>query len=219
MSAIHDEFRESAPEPDPFEPEEKSPSETNKPFLILLVVIGIGMFGFAFANVPLFQMVCGALGFGLNPNNESVAAGTGVSERTTEVLFMGNVADKLPIAFKPLDSLKTVRLGEEALVDYQFINLSDEPVYFKAVHTIRPTKADPHIGLSQCFCFDHQMLQPKQVANLPVVFRISPELGEDVHNLTFNYTLFKLDPSEYNPQGDVKKQGYLNDETNEGGTP
>ena len=86
----------------------------NKRLVIILACIGFGMLGFAFANVPLFGMLCSKLGFGQSPNSDQLAGAGITTDRTVQVLFMGNVMGKLPITFRPEHKRMTVTLGEMA---------------------------------------------------------------------------------------------------------
>ena len=177
----------------------------NGKLLVILVLLGFGMFGFAFANIPLFSLICEKLGFSQNPNSAKVGLEEGVSDRKAQVLFMGNVIGTLPISFRPDNITMTVKLGEQNLNDYYFTNMADRTVYFRPVHSIRPTEAAVKFNLSKCFCFDDQKLAPRQKVSLPVVFKLSTELPEDVGTVTLNYTLFEISEKDYNPGGGTTK--------------
>ncbi|MCB2153681.1 cytochrome c oxidase assembly protein [bacterium] len=184
---------------------ERMRSMSNGKMLLILAVLGIGMFGFAFANIPLFGLVCEKLGFSQNPNSAAVGMEEGTSDRDVQVLFMGNVMGTLPVTFRPDSRTMKVQLGEQSLNDYYFTNMADRTVYFRPVHSIRPTEAAVKFSLSKCFCFDDQKLEPRQRVSLPVVFKLSTELPEDVDTVTLNYTLFEIDEKDYNPGGGSKE--------------
>lgn len=182
---------------------------SNGRWLAVLAGVGLFMFGFAFANVPLFNMLCRSLGIGLNPNASAAAtfdpASPGMG-REVNVVFSGSIVGTLPVSFAPIQQTMRVRLGEQALADYHFVNISSRKVYFRPVHTVQPsTVADDQFSLSECFCFDDQYLNPRQEISLPVVFRISPDIPADVSQIRLHYTLFPITEAEYQPPGVGKK--------------
>jgi len=109
--------------------------------LAILATVGLLMFGFAFANVPLFNMLCEKLGISQNPNNQALADSTEISDRQVEVTFLSNVMGALPVTFSADNSLQRVRLGEQTINDYTFVNLTDRPIFFRPVHSVKPTDA------------------------------------------------------------------------------
>jgi cytochrome c oxidase assembly protein subunit 11 len=155
-------------------------------------VFGVLMFAFAFANVPAFKLFCRKLGFGLSPNNtEAKVADAKTAGREIEVLFMGVVAGGAPIVFEGVEPTKEVRLGEQAETAYRFVNLSNDTIRFRPVHSILPEGAATRFALKKCFCFDDQTLLPKQEVTMPVVFSIGSDLDSNVERVTLNYTLFQ----------------------------
>ncbi len=171
-------------------------SRANRKTLVVLLAVGIGMFGFAFANVPLFGLLCKAVGIELNPNREGVE--TGGPGRSIEVVFMGSVHGNLPISLAPVERIQKVVTGAQSINDYKFVNMKAEPVYFRPVHSVTPTRrAADHFELHECFCFDDQKLEPSQSIALPVVYTIGTDLPEDIGTVTLNYTLFELTEKDY----------------------
>ncbi len=171
-------------------------SRTNRKTLIVLLVVGFGMFGFAFANVPLFDMLCRVVGIEQNPNRKAVA--TDGPGREITVRFMGGIHGNLPITLAPVERIQKISTGQQALNDYKFVNLSDQPVFFRPVHSVTPTRrATDHFTLHECFCFDDQKLESRQSLSLPVVYTIGTDLDDDIDAVTLNYTLFELTEKDY----------------------
>lgn len=175
----------------------------NRKLLITLVLVVVGMFGFAFANIPLFTLVCQQLGFAQDPGKggkgESAAATAGQIGREMEVRFTGNVYGQLPMEFRPIKSIQTIRLGEQAVNDYVFINMSKKPVYFRPIHSVRPTEAakEDRYELAECFCYNEMMMHPEQELTLPVVYKFYPDLDDSVKSITMSYTLFPITKEDY----------------------
>lgn len=156
--------------------------------LLLLIPIIVLMFGFTFAQVPLFRLVCQRLGFGLSPNYEGTEGGNG---REVTVLFTGVVAGKLPVYFRAKHSLVTTKVGERFNNEYHFVNMSDDSVFFRPVHSILPEEAAKRYTMLKCFCFDDQALGPHEEKTFPVISLLSSDLDPGVEQITLNYTLFQ----------------------------
>lgn len=167
----------------------KTTRQRNKRLMaFVLVPMVLLMFGFAFAQVPLFRMVCQRLGFAISPLGKVKEGGNG---HTVEVLFTGVVAGKLPVYFRPKYAIRTVKVGERFNNEYHFVNLSDDSVYFRPVHSVLPSDAAEKFTMMKCFCFDDQALAPHEEKVFPVISLISSDLDSTVQQVTINYTLFE----------------------------
>ncbi|MGE5176945.1 MAG: cytochrome c oxidase assembly protein [Hyphomicrobiales bacterium] len=177
----------------------KKPS--NKVFGVILVSIVTFMFLFAYANVPLFKLFCQRFGLG----NSGKAATRGwtadvssvtqdVLDRDIKVKFFGVAASGLPVRFGPSVDAVHVHPGKPVHLEYTFVNMSDDSVYFRAVHSIAPEEAAREFQLIQCFCFEDQTLGPRETRKLPVYFSLSPRTPTNVNEILLSYTLFPRDP-------------------------
>lgn len=174
----------------------ESRARSNRRALLTLGALGLGMFAFAFANAPLFDMLCSAIGIQQNPSAETVAVDG--EARPVEVRFMGGVHGNLPISFGPVNRLQRTTLGTQTINDYKFVNLTDRTLYFRPVHSVTPTRrASECFKLFECFCFDDQTIRPNQTLTLPVVYTIGTDLPADIDSVTLNYTLFELTEKDY----------------------
>ena len=77
--------------------------------------------------------------------------------------------------------------------------MSDDSVFFRAVHSIVPQKAAREFQLIQCFCFEDQSLGPRESRTLPVYFALSPRIPTGIEEMTLSYTLFPRDPKKKLP--------------------
>ena len=184
-------------------------------------VLGIGiaalvlvMFTFAYANVPLFQLFCER--FGLSGSGKAAfrggtlaAGGAGsrggtvgpMSSSTGDILgreirvkFMGVSGSGLPVRFGPSTPALSIHPGKPVRLSYTFTNMSDDSVFFRAVHSIVPIEAAKEFQLIQCFCFEDQALAPRETRDLPVYFALSPRFPQGVDEIILNYSLFPRDP-------------------------
>ncbi len=172
--------------------------------MALLVLV---MFAFAYANVPLFKLFCarfglggagkaGLKGFSQAPMSSSNGP---IESRDITVTLMGVSASGLPVRFKPSVPSVTTIPGKSVHLSYEFVNMSDDSVYFRAVHSIVPVEAAREFQLIQCFCFEDQALGPRETRTLPVYFALSPRLPANIGELSLSYTLFPRDPNKKLP--------------------
>src|SRR5262245_24894747 len=160
------------------------------------------MFSVAYANVPLFKFFCQRFGIGgaskAGSKSESPleSSATGpMATRDVNVKFMGVVGSGLPVRFGPSSPTIVAHIGKPVHVIYTFTNMSDDSVYFRAVHSIAPVEAAREFQLMKCFCFDDQTLGPRQTVELPVYFALSPRTPGNINELILSYTLFPRDPT------------------------
>jgi cytochrome c oxidase assembly protein subunit 11 len=170
-------------------------------------VLVLLMFSFAYANVPLFKLFCERFGIGgagkarikggVAPEMSSTTGS--IQSRDITVTLMGITASGLPVSFRPsVPSVVTIP-GKPVHLSYAFTNMSDDSVFFRAVHSIAPQKAAREFQLIQCFCFEDQSLAPRESRTLPVYFALSPRVPAGVDEMTLSYTLFPRDPKKKLP--------------------
>lgn len=159
----------------------------------MLLTVAAGMFGFAFALVPLYNVFCELTG--LNGKTSSQPAGErveAVSDREVTIQFLGQPARGLAWEFRPTETSLRVRLGETATTQYYARNRLDWAVTGQAVPSVAPGYAAQHLRKIECFCFTQQMLEGGAEIEMPVLFYVSTDLPEDVATLTLSYTMFRV---------------------------
>jgi cytochrome c oxidase assembly protein subunit 11 len=173
-----------------------SPLAPNRRMLKKLLVVALGMFGFGFALVPLYNKVCEVAGLRelWQPGQaEAAAANTQVDlTRTVTVEFDSNIR-MLPWTFKPLAASVEIHPGELTQMVYEVRNTLAEPVTGQAVPSYGPRLAAQYFRKLECFCFTQQTLAAGEVRQMPVVFVIDPNLPKDVNTITLSYTFFRVD--------------------------
>lgn len=164
----------------------------------LLLLLAVGMFGFAFALVPLYNVFCELTG--LNGKTSSQAADTGpiqqVSDREVTVQFLAQVSKGMPWEFRPTETQVRVRLGETTTTQFYVRNRASQTVTGQAVPSVAPGFAAQHLRKIECFCFTQQQLDGGGEMEMPLQFYVDTELPDEVHTLTLSYTLFRVDPAE-----------------------
>ena len=171
-------------------------SVSNRRMLKKLLVVALGMFGFGFALVPLYEKVCEVAGL-RNVWQPGQAEASAVNSqvdltRTVTIEFDSNTR-MLPWTFKPMASSVEIHPGELTQMVYEVSNTQNEPVTGQAVPSYGPRLAAQYFRKLDCFCFTQQTLAAGEVRQMPVVFVIDPDLPKDVNTITLSYTFLRVD--------------------------
>ncbi len=158
------------------------------------------MFGFGFALVPLYNVMCEAIGLnGKSSALTGVAAGASATSaapagpgREVTVEFVASTNAELPWDFRPAVGRMKVRVGETAEAVYVARNRAAHAVTGQAIPSVAPGLAAKHFHKIECFCFTEQTLAAGEQKDMTVRFRVDPELADSVHTLTLGYTFFDL---------------------------
>jgi cytochrome c oxidase assembly protein subunit 11 len=177
-------------------PSEDRSRRTRRTVVKLVTLIPV-MFAFAIVVLPpVYNIACSALGLngrGALSQGDGAPAAVDTS-RSIQVEFSASVNQGTPFRFTaPAEAKKQIHPGELVHATYRAKNLSDEPVKIQAVHSIIPGLASKHIELMQCFCYNKQTFKPGEEREMPVAFKVSPELPAKEQTITFSYTFFRLD--------------------------
>lgn len=169
---------------------------------ILLLVLGVvfGMIGLSFASVPLYNLFCRVTGFG-GTTQVSASAPDIVLDREITVRFNATTSRALPWSFEPEQPSVTIKVGQEALISFIAKNNSGIPTAGTALYNVTPAKVGKYFQKTQCFCFDEQVLTPRESIHMPVVFYVDPAIDkdksmEDVKTITLSYSFFPAESEE-----------------------
>jgi cytochrome c oxidase assembly protein subunit 11 len=94
------------------------------------------------------------------------------------VKFIKEVDAELPWSFEPLQDRVVINAGETCLIFYRAKNLTDEPLIGLSVYDVHPQSTALYFNKIQCFCFENQMLGPREEVDLPVFFYIDPAIND-----------------------------------------
>ena len=163
-----------------------------------LIVMVVGMNGFAYATVPAYRAFCQKFGFSGIPIVEASAPQTEeiLIDRPITVRFNSDIEPALDWRFKPVQRTIDLHVGETGLAFFEASNRHSEAVTGTATFNVTPLKAAPYFVKIQCFCFTEQTLSAGETAQMPVTFFVDPAIAEDqnlddVTEITLSYTFFR----------------------------
>ncbi|MBI5785769.1 MAG: cytochrome c oxidase assembly protein [Rhodocyclales bacterium] len=160
-----------------------------------LALGALAMFGFGYAMVPVYRVVCELTGF----NGTTTRIGSGAAhaqpvdgQRLVTVEFLAATSSDLAWEFRPDVASVQVRPGQVVLATYRARNISGRPIVGQAVPSVTPHAAAPYFHKVECFCFTRQPLAPGESKSMPVQFVLDAALPADIATLTLSYTFFRL---------------------------
>lgn len=166
-------------------------AQQNRKLSLRLAIVAVGMFGFGFALVPLYDQICAALG--VNSLVERAEVGNSqIDVSRTVTIELDSNAHNLPWRFKPLVSHVDVHPGELITVEYEIVNVRQAPVTGQAVPSYGPQLAGQYFKKIECFCFTQQTLGAGETRRMPVTFVVDPKLPKSVSSIALSYTFFEV---------------------------
>ena len=162
----------------------------------LLLMVAVGMFGFAFALVPLYETFCELTGLNGKTSGQVayISAQAPVDDRLVTIQFLAQVGTGMPWEFRPLERQLKVRPGTRYTTQYYVRNRASQPVTGQAIPSVSPGLAALHLHKTECFCFTQQQLAGGEEMEMPVTFFIDTDLPEDINVLSLSYTLYRVNP-------------------------
>lgn len=169
----------------------------NRRLLGLMALVVVGMFGFGFALVPLYNVFCDITGLGGKGSDtaftsEEISGVRPDFSRKIGLEFVSMVSGDAPFVFKPLDKKVHLHPGELSTIPFLARNLSDQPRVVRFVPSVDPGYAKDYLKKVACFCFAEQTFGPHEEKLLEVRFVIDPALPENVADMTLFYMLYDI---------------------------
>ena len=174
----------------------------NRTLVLKLGLVAVAMFGFGFALVPLYRVLCDITGLGGRLSQQSatvVAADYEVdASRLVTVEFLATVNNNAGWVFRPTTAKMQVHPGELYTTTYYAENLLDRRLVGQASYNVAPSRAARHFAQPDCFCYSQQVFEPREGRDMNVTFFISPTLPKDVEVVTLSYTLYDISGQQPN---------------------
>ena len=158
-----------------------------------LAIVPVLMFGFGFALVPIYDVICDITG--LNGKTGRIQAAevdpTRVDEsRTIEVSFLATTTSGLPWTFEPLVKKMEVHPGQVYEALYRVRSSSADKTLGQAIPSVSPGLAAQHFNKTECFCFTQQALEGYETRDMPLRFVVGSDIPQNINEITLSYTFF-----------------------------
>jgi cytochrome c oxidase assembly protein subunit 11 len=157
-----------------------------------LLAIAAGSFGFGFALVPLYNVLCAVTGYGDQAKllEKVTAIEHPQLNRTVTVEFLADVASAGTFEFRPVVRTVEVHPGQLFTAQFYAHNLSGRDTIAQAVPNIAPSEVAAYFHKTECFCFSPQHFKLDEARNMPVRFIIDPALPGHIDLITLAYTFY-----------------------------
>lgn len=164
----------------------------NKKLVRKLLWLVLGSLIFAFALVPLYDVLCTITGLnGKTKNAATELLATKVdNSRWVTIQFTTSVMPGLGWNFYPKQSSVKVHPGQIETVVFVAKNITSEVVAGRAVPSVTPGIGAANLKKIECFCFVNQSLKAGEEKEMPLRFYVSPDLPKDVPEMTLSYAFF-----------------------------
>jgi cytochrome c oxidase assembly protein subunit 11 len=168
------------------------PVPKHRRLALQLGVISLGAFGFGFALVPLYDVLCTLTGYG---DKSGLVQSSEVAEkpdetRTVTVDFLTMVPSVGSFEFRPEVRSMTVHPGRLYEANFFARNLTGRDTMAQAVPDVAPSKASVFFRKTECFCFTPQHFAAGEGRDMPVRFIVDPALPRYVDRITLAYTFY-----------------------------
>jgi cytochrome c oxidase assembly protein subunit 11 len=171
-------------------------SVKNRRLLIGLGIVACGMFGFGYALVPLYNVMCKQLSI----NSQTVSTTVAPLANDTQALMNRSISlqftttnnAELAWDFRPNTTQLVLHPGKNYHVSFFAKNNTQHTMTVQAIPSIVPSIAGKYLRKTECFCFRRQTLKAGQSLTMPVIFHIDPEIPNDIKDMTLSYTLFEV---------------------------
>jgi cytochrome c oxidase assembly protein subunit 11 len=169
-----------------------APPPRHRRLALQLGAIALGAFGFGFALVPLYDVLCSITGYGDKKRlNEAALVTERPDEtRTVTVDFLAMVPSVGSWEFHPEQRSIQVHPGQLYTAMFFAKNLTGRDTVAQAVPDVAPSKVSAYFRKTECFCFTPQHFAVGESRDMPVRFFIDPSLPQHIDRITLAYTFY-----------------------------
>src|SRR4029077_11661956 len=134
-------------------PQMNDPRRTNVSLTVKLLAIAAGSFGFGFALVPLYSVLCAVTGYGDQTQLLRKVAPLEHPDlgRTVTVEFLADVASAGSWDFRPVKRTIQVHPGQLYTAEFFAHNLPGRDMLAQAVPNIAPSEVAAYFHKTECF--------------------------------------------------------------------
>lgn len=166
----------------------------------------VGMFAFAFALVPIYEVICEVTGLnGKTAGQYEYLEGDLVADESREihVRFVTNVNAGMPWEFgADIGGMRVTPGGMHEAV-FHAHNPTDRVMVAQTIPSVAPGRAATFFHKTQCFCFEQQVLQPGESVEMPMRFIVDRDIPGSVTTISLSYTMFDITEQVRSVHGSV----------------
>lgn len=159
-----------------------------------LGLIALSMFGFGYAMVPLYDVLCEWKWIERDRPDAVKAIPQQAYEidvnRDFAVDFVTELNERTPLEFHTDSKRLTVHPGQYHTVNFYATNKTDKEIVARAIASFSPALISKYFEKVQCFCFEEQVFKPFETKTMPMRFVINPEMPKEYKAITLAYTFF-----------------------------
>ncbi|MEI8208440.1 MAG: cytochrome c oxidase assembly protein [Methylococcales bacterium] len=160
----------------------------------MLLLIAVAMFGFGYALVPLYDVLCEWKWIERDRPDDikkvpEVAYKVDMN-REVSVEFMTILNESTPMEFHAEKKQLNVHPGQYYTVNFYAENKTDKEIQARAIASFTPAVISRYFEKIECFCFSEQTFKPREAKTLPMRFVINPDIPEQYKTITLSYTFF-----------------------------
>jgi cytochrome c oxidase assembly protein subunit 11 len=151
-------------------------------------------FGFGFALVPLYDVMCAVTGYGNSKalRKASITTEAPVTDRLVTVELISGAPTFGAWEFHPVVASLEVQPGRLYETKFYAKNLVDQPVTGQAIPSIAPGLATQYFHKTECFCFTPQHFEALEGREMVVRFIVDPALPSNVDRVTLAYSMYNV---------------------------
>jgi cytochrome c oxidase assembly protein subunit 11 len=169
--------------------------DKNQKLLLKLGLVIVGMFGFGFLMVPIYDVFCDVTGLNGKTGSLKTSDARGLAvdyDRWVTVEFVAATNQGLAWDFEPTVVRMKVHPGELNSASYKVSNRTNHRVVGQAIPSVMPGLASKYFKKTECFCFTQQVMNPGETREMPLRFVIEPGLPDNVNTVSLGYTFFDV---------------------------
>ncbi len=157
-----------------------------------LLFIVLGMFGFGFALVPIYDVFCDITGLnGKTDDQAFIEVKYEVdTHREISLEFVTSLNESAPMLFHGETTKIKVHPGKYYTVNFYAENKTNKRLIARAIPSVTPGVVAEYLKKTECFCFIEQVFEPNQRITMPVRFVIDPKIPAKYKTITLAYTFF-----------------------------
>jgi cytochrome c oxidase assembly protein subunit 11 len=156
-----------------------------------LLLMAAGSFGFGFALVPLYDVICELAGLRVNatpaPAVETAAGARAITLELVSALPPGSDWE-----LEPVEGAITVVPGRLQEAQFRIRSRAARAATGQAIPSVAPAYAARYLQKTECFCFTPQRFEAEQEREFVVRFIVDPRLPAQIDRMTLAYSMYTL---------------------------